>query len=687
MSALVRRSPFSLPRGMIRSYPHHKDVIVMNLTWIDWTIVLALLALLLGMVSLSKRLVRSVTDFLAAGRTGGRYLISMFQGTAALGAITIVGALEMNYVAGFNQMWWQMFTAVVLVSMSVVGWVVYRYRQTRALTMAQFFEIRYSRRFRIFAGILAFVSGVINLGIFPAVSARFFLYFCGFPEYIDLLGIPVSVFALTMVVVIVIPLYFLFSGGHIAVMFTDFIQGVFINIVFVIIAFLLLLKVDWTQIGQALTSAPPDASLINPFRSGDVKDYNFWFFFVGVVGLIYTKLSWQGNAAFNVSAKSAHEAKMADVLTNWRLIPQWGLFLVFVPVVAYTVMHHADFAPVAASIRQTLAGAGSPTVQSQLITPLVLSRLLPPGLIGAFAAIMLAATIACHTAYMHSWGSIFIQDVLMPIRQKPFEPKQHLTYLKLAILGVGIFIFFFSLVFQASEYIFLFLAITGTIFVGGSGAAIIGGLYWKRGTTAAAWSAMITGSTIAVGGIIVHQLVPNFPINGQLFWGLAMLCSSIVYVSVSLLGKKQSFDMDRMLHRGAYAIPEETQQGDSQPLKGWKVLGTTKEFTRGDRWIYIATYAWTFAWVVVFIIGIAINLSATVSNEAWLTFWQTYVWIYLLVSLIVSVWFTAGGLINLKEMITALRTMRRDHTDSGFVGAGKLPAVETLHEDHSASAK
>jgi SSS family solute:Na+ symporter len=645
-----------------------------NLTWIDWAIVLALLALLLGMVSLSKRLMQSVTDFLAAGRTGGRYVISMFQGTAALGAITVVGALEMNYVAGFNLRWWEMFTAVVLVGMSVMGWVVYRFRQTRALTMAQFFEIRYSRRFRIFAGLLAFISGLINLGIFPAVSARFFIYFCGFPQYIDILGIPVSVFALTMVVLILIPLYFLFSGGQIAVMFTDFIQGVFVNIVFVLIALVLLFQVDWTHIAQALTSAPPDASLVNPFKSGNVKDYNFWFFFVGMIGLIYTKLSWQGNQAFNVSAKSAHEAKMADVLTNWRLIPQWGLFLVFVPIVAYTVVHHADFKAIADGIQPLLDSAGSRTVRSQLVVPLVLSKMLPVGLTGAFAAIMLAAAIACHNSYMHSWGSIFIQDVVMPIRQKPFEPQQHLRYLKLSILGVGVFIFFFSLIFQQSEYIFLFLAITGSIFVGGSGAVIIGGLYWKRGSTAAAWSAMLTGSTVAVGGIIIQQIVPDFPINGQMFWGLAMLCSSGVYVLVSLLGKRQAFDMDRMLHRGQYALKEEVRAGDGQPLKGWKVLGTTKEFSRGDKIIYMATYAWTFAWVIVFIIGTAINLSRDVPDGSWMKFWEIYIWIYLVVSIIVTIWFTTGGLINLKEMIAALRTMRRDHADSGFVGAKQTRA-------------
>ena len=639
----------------------------MNLTWIDWTIVIALLTLMLGMVLVSKRLVKSVTDFLAAGRTGGRYVISMFQGTAALGAITVVGALEMNYVAGFNLRWWEMWTAVILVGMSVLGWVVYRFRQTRALTMAQFFEIRYSRKFRIFAGLLAFISGVINLGIFPAVSARFFIYFCGLPDYVFILGIPVSVFAVTMLIVIFIPIYFIFSGGQIAVMFTDFIQGVFVNIVFVLIVIVLLMKVDWTQISQALSSAPPDTSLINPFKSNNVKDFNFWYFFIGMLGLIYTKLSWQGNQAFNVSAKSAHEAKMADVLTNWRLIPQWGLFLVFVPIVAYTVFHHGDFKSIVDSIQPIISGAGSSMAQSQIKVSLVLTKLLPVGLMGAFAAIMLAAAIACHNSYLHSWGSIFIQDFIMPIRRKPFEPQKHMKYLKLSILGVGIFIFFFSLIFQQSEYIFLFMAITGSIFVGGSGAVIIGGLYWKRGTTLAAWSAMITGSSIAVGGIVIQQIIPDFPINGQMFWGLAMLGSSVVYIMVSMLWKKQSFDMDRMLHRGENAVEEEIKITNDQPQKGWKVLGMTKEFTKGDKLIYIATYTWTFLWVVVFIIGTIYNLTHNVSNEAWMKFWEVYVWIYLIVSIIVIVWFTIGGVINLKEMVTALKTMKRDHVDDGFV--------------------
>jgi len=640
----------------------------LNLTWIDWAIVAAVFGFIIAVVIVSKPLMRSVSDFLAAGRTGGRYLISLSQGTASLGAITIVGMLEMNYIAGFNMRWWEMVMAVVVVGISVSGWVLYRFRRTRCLTMAQFFEVRYSRRFRIFAGLLAFLSGIINFGIFPAVSARFFIYFCGLPRTVDVLGLEISTFALIMIVLLWVPLYFVFSGGQIAVMITDFLQGIFVNAVFILIVVVLMLKVDWSQIFQALTQAPADASLVDPFRTGSTKDYNFWYFFIGMIGVIYGKLSWQGTQAYNASAKSAHEAKMGDVLANWRGIPQWGLFLVFVPIVAYTFWHSPGFAAAASSVRPVLDGLGSEALRSQLVVPMALTKLLPVGLMGAFVAVMLAAAIGCNETYLHSWGSIFIQDVVMPMRKRPFAPEEHLRYLKLSILAVAAFSFVFSLLFQQSEYIFLFFAITGAIFAGGSGAVIIGGLYWKRGTTAAAWAAMVVGSVVAVGGIVLHQVKPDFFINGQMFWGLAMAASSLVYLAVSLVtGRRKAFDMDRMLHRGKYLVREEYKVVDARPDRGWKALGMGKEFTRTDRVIYIATYAWTFSWVVVFVAGTLLSLTRGSADASWFGFWRIYVMIYLAVSVFVIVWFSTGGLINLRDMVRTLKTMTRDHSDSGFV--------------------
>jgi len=41
--------------------------------------------------------------------------------------------------------------------------------------------------------------------------------------------------------------------------------------------------------------------------------------------------------------------------------------------------------------------------------------------------------------------------------------------------------------------------------------------------------------------------------------------------------------------------------------------------------------------------------------------------IMLVLSILVIVWFSAGGLVNLKQMIGTLKVMKRDHSDQGFV--------------------
>ena len=626
------------------------------------------LGLMLWGVVFSKRFMLSVADFLAAGRTAGRYIVSVAMGMAMLGAISVIGEFQLFYKSGFCMKWWELTMAMVILIVTVSGWVVYRFRETRALTMAQFFEMRYSRNFRVFAGILAWISGIINFGIFPSVGARFFIYYTGLPQSFTLLGIQFSTFIVAMLFLLGIALFFVFAGGQIAVIVADFIQGIFTNAVFVILILYFFFKLDWGQIYEALTAAQtaPNASLINPFKTGQVDDFNFWYFLIGLVGFVYNFLSWQGTQAYNSSARSAHEAKMAQVLGNWRNYPR-NLFLVFIPVVAITVLHHADFAPIAARVNDVLSGIPSTEIRDQVRIPLVLRFLLPTGLLGAFAAVMLAAFISTHDTYLHSWGSIFIQDVILPFRKKPLSPDQHIKVLRWSILGVAVFIFFFSLFFRQSQNIYLFFAVTGAIFVGGAGAVIIGGLYWSRGTTTAAWCALISGSSIAILGTVLTSVYEDFPINGQWFWLLSMVGATLVYVVVSLVENKPAFNMDKMLHRGEYAIEGEKTIVDAAPAKGWKVLGMGKEFTKGDKFIYIISYAWILGWTIVFIVGTIYNLSHDVPDLHWLSYWKYYVFIYAVVSAIVLVWFSIGGAIDMKAMFKKLKEMKRDASDDGHV--------------------
>jgi len=630
------------------------------MTVLDWSLVVGLLGFMIAGVVVSRRYMRGVADFLAAGRAAGRYVLTLSQGVAATGAITIVATLEMNYVAGFPQVWWGLTTAIVVLLVTASGWVAYRFRETRCLTLAEFFERRYSRNFRVFAGSVAFVSGIINFGIFPAVGARFFIYFCGLPQVVQIGGIEISTFALTMIFLLSLALFFVFSGGQIAVIVADFIQGLFVNIVFVIIALFLVTQIDWPNIVDAVSTVPRGKSLVNPFDTSHVKDFNFGYFLIGVFGYIYGVLSWQGVQAYSASARSAHEAKMGNVLGNIRNVPRDLLLLLF-GIVAYGVLHHVAYAPQAAEVQATLEGLETQALRDQLRVPVLLTTLLPPGLLGAFAAVMLAAFISTHDTYLHSWGSIFVQDVVLPLRKRGLTPHQHLRALRWSICGVAVFIFFFSLLFRQSEHILLFFAITGAIFAGGAGAVIIGGLYWSRGTTAAAWSAMITGSTIAVGGIVIHQFEEDFFINGQWFWALAMGGASAVYIVVSLLDRRPSFDLAALLHRSPNDAP--VPRGS----RGLRLLGVGPEFRRADRVIYALIYTHVLSWVGIFVVGTIYNLTHDVGFASWARFWRYYVIYHLAVAVVVVIWFGIGGWRDIRAMFRHLDQTQRDERDDGIV--------------------
>jgi len=688
----------------------------LNLHLVDWLIVFVALVGMFYSVSFSSGLMKSVTDFLSAGRTAGRYLISVSSGVAGLGAISVVMFLEMGYIAGFSLAWWGLSQGIIILMLTMSGWVIYRFRSTRCLTLAQFFEKRYSRKFRIFTGIVAFTAGIINFGIFPAVGAQFFISYCGLPE--SFIGIPV--FPLVMIILLSISLYFVYTGGQIAVIIADFFQGIFATFVLIVVVLYLFFSVGWDQVSHSLEQTPlklakeeitklqddeaymklsdqekekrkneidekyENSSRINPFKTSNVEDFNFWYFLIGIIGIMYGTMGWQGSQAYNSSAKSAHEAKMGSVLAGFRGLPQ-GLFFLLVPVLIYVFMNHADYASVAASVELSLQDLETDTLRSQMRGPIVLSTVLPIGLLGAFAALMLAAFISTHDTYLHSWATILVQDVIMPFREKPFDKDTHLKVLRYAILGVAVFIFFFSLLFQQNQAIALFFAITAAIFAGGSGAVIIGGLYWDRGTTKAAWTAIIIGAFISVSGVLVKQISVEWlndtssyvqlknilefirNINGQEYWGISMGASAFAYVVVSVLDNSEPFNMDKLLNRGKYAIEGEKKIINENTELGWKIFLMGEEFTKGDKLIYILNYVWTGIWTLVFIVGTIYNLSNEVSDASWMFFWRNYIYIFIVISLVIIVWFTVGGFHDLKIMMDKLKTEERDHHDDGWV--------------------
>jgi SSS family solute:Na+ symporter len=671
----------------------------MRMTLIDWLIPAAFFVTLVAFALRTRKYSDSVSGFLAANRCAGRYLVCVAYNMAQVGIITLVWYFQQYYDTGYTSIWWGLVENPLMIVIALTGWVAYRFRETRALTLAQFLEIRYSRSFRVFCGLIAFIAGVLNYAIFPAVSARFFIWICGLPDQFTLLGLTVGTFPFLMALLLSTAIFFVFLGGQIAVMVTDFLQGIFCNITFLVIILYLLTTFGWDQIGETMLAAPAGKSMIDPLGIGAESQFNAFYWLISAFILFYTARAWQGDQGYNAAAITPHEAKMAGVLSGWR----WRVLMLValvIPICVKVFLTHPDYAAQAKPVLDSIAALPNEAYRAEGRVPLALGLILPAGILGMFVAAMYGAYLSTDDTYLHSWATIFVQDVVLPIRQlfteAPLSTGVHLWLVKLSVLAIAVFAFVFGLNYKPNQYIAMWSALTASVFVAGAGSVIIGGLYWSRGTTRGAWSAMLVGIVVSAFGILakdsywvfesllgkdgvpawiawVHQ---NKWVSGQVLTFVAMASSITAYVSVSLAEKKEPFDLDRMLYRGKYreALPEserDFREEYSANLPVWmQKIGFTKEYSRADTWITAITVAWPLAFTLLFVFGTLYAVFFGISDEAWLVFWKYWTWLVFATGCVVMVWFTVGGFRDLKRMYAHLEKYRADAQDDGTVGKG-----------------
>lgn len=650
--------------------------------WLDWLLVCVTMAAMVWIAIYTRRYMNSVADFLSGGRVAGRYLLAVAKGEMGAGAVCFVAAFEIMNKAGFALGWWGWINIPVGLVISISGFVIYRYRETRVMTLAQFFEVRYSKSFRIFTGFLGFGAGIVNFGIIPEVGARFLVYFLGIPATLSVFGYAVPAYIPLMALLLSITLFMTLSGGLITLMVTNCVEGMISQVLYLVLIFGLVSMFSWNEINYALTHVATPAgvierahgqSLLNPFDSMGLKDFNIWYVMMAMVVGVYGTMAWQNQSAYNAAAVTAHESRMGGILSRWREMGK-GPVVTLLGMCAMTYLIHPDFASKAAAVQAEVAKIPQAQIQEQMQIPIAVSQMLPMGMKGALCVILLMGVFGGDGTHLHSWGSLFIQDVLVPLRKKPFTPQEHIKLLRWSITGVAVFAFIFGSLFRQTEYIVMWWAVTMALYVGGAGAAIIGGLYWKKGTTAGAWTALIAGSGLSTGGILARQVYGDaFPLNGMQISFFSTLIAIFLYVVISLLTCREDYNMDRMLHRGQYARKGlegalEAQLVHDRKFSWDKIIGMDANFSKSDRWITIGLFGWSMIWFVVFIVGSLWNLISPWSPEVWSAFWYWVgIGIPIFWAVIGTVWFTWGGLHDMRLLFRHLRHEKQNALDNGMV--------------------
>ena len=764
--------------------------------WLDWVVALVPLMIVVAVGLYAQRYVKGVSDFLAAGRVAGRYVIAVAGGEAAMGLISVIAMVEMYCASGFALAFWQTLTAPLALLFALTGYCVYRYRETKALTLGQFFEIRYNKAFRIYASILQAISGILNYAIFPAVGARFLIYFLDLPIFTNIFGWHFPTFGLVMGGFLTLAVLVACMGGQITIMVTDCIQGILSYPMYVIVVVAIFWKMSYTtDIAPILMDQPAGKSFLSPYDISQLRTFNMFYVLVGIVSTVLNRMAWNSSQGYNAAALNAHEQKMGGLLGTWRSGFS-GMMIIIIAVATLIYMNNVRFRDGrtgANSINRQLAlkalsdvlsdpkydearekinakvNDAKPrydvktkqevqigtvrdvvvhdkalgklkddtvdnyhrvaveeikkvdpskaqtynTIHNQMLSSLTMREMLPIGVTGIFCAIMFFLMLSTDTTYMHSWGGTLIQDIVVPIINKKLTPKQHLWLLRCGIVFVALVAWFFSFYFAQLDYILMFFAITGAIWLGGAGPTIVLGLYWKRGTAAGAFASLISGSTLAVGGIICQQtwvkhiypwlernnLVESvdkclraasapfepyihwtatpdaFPLNSQEIYAIALLISVTLYIVLSLLTCRTPFNMDKMLHRGIYSEDGIVKEKEKMTWKKFLLIftGVTDEYKKGDKVLAwsVFIYSFGYSFVLLFIVPIIWNLFYKWPLEWWsFYFWFKQIFVVGLIGIISTVWFSWGGTVDLIRLFKRLNERGEvDDSDDGVVEA------------------
>lgn len=304
------------------------------MTWIDWCITIIPMAALIWMAFYSRRYARGVVDYLAAGRIAGRYVISVGDLTAGLSVITLVAGCEQNYQTGFAVGFWGAVTAPVGVFIALTGYCMYRWRETRCLSMGQFLEMRYgSKFFRVFCATLRTIAEMVTNAIGPAIATNFFIYYLGLPHKIMICGVNLPCYAIIVALCLILALMFILPGGRISLLITDCVQGLLCYPVFVVIVGYIILNFSWTyDIAPVMWNRVPGQSFMNPYDVSELRDFNIFALIVSLCGSVLNRAGWIGNDTSG-AAKTPHEQKMAGVLGSWRNGFSWMMILLLAIVV------------------------------------------------------------------------------------------------------------------------------------------------------------------------------------------------------------------------------------------------------------------------------------------------------------------------------------------------------------------
>ena len=442
-------------------------------------IVLVLYAIgMVGIAVYTRGRSKSVNDFLLAGKDGLNGWMSAFSyGTAYFSAVIFIGyAGKFGQLFGLASIWIGVANAI---AGALFAWMVLAKRTKNmtarlgAKTMPDFFEKRYgSKNLKIVSAVVIFLFLIpYSASVYNGLSSLFEIVF-GIPGWV------------VMIALALLTAVYLFFGGYFGAALSDFIQGIImlVGVVVMVVLFMNHENVSWDL--SALTS---DAE--HTWFTFDSENGGFYGSTVSLISLIL--LTSFGVWALPQTIHKYYAIRDKKAIKQGTIVST--LFALIIGFGAYFVGALSGLFP------EFIEG-----VSSDNIIPVLLSKVIPVGVLGLIAVLILSASMSTLASVSLTSASVLALDIYKDkIDPKASDKRVNVTMkvLCLAFVLISVVLAMLNEELGITAIAYMMGISWGTLAGCFMGPFVLG-LLWKRVTVPAVWASIISSLVLTLSLIV-----------------------------------------------------------------------------------------------------------------------------------------------------------------------------------------
>jgi SSS family solute:Na+ symporter len=507
-----------------------KEPLVLNLTAVDWLIMLLYFVFVLGIGFALRRHMKTSKDFFQAGRALPAWICGLAFISANLGAQEVIGmgasgakyGLETAHFYGIGAIPAMIFVGIFMMPF---------YYGSKARSVPEFLRMRFDEKTRALNACTFAVMTLFSSGISMYAMARLIQVLHVFDGLFHAMGwAPEGIFTFSIVLSALIVLLYIFLGGLTSAIYNEVLQF------FLMIAgFLPLVLIGLRNIGgwNGLKASVPVAythvwkgamhASTNPMGI-DIIGVGMGLGFVLGAGYWCTDFLVIQRAMASKDMESARRVPLIAAVPKMLfpfLVILPGLLAIGLPTPRTTTVEHtvngaivrettvvspqvaegrglvpAKINPVTG--KPMLTASGQPMLDYDMATPNMLLHFFPTGILGLGLTALLASFMSGMAGNVTAFNTVFTYDLYQSYIHKNASDRHYLAVGRWATVG-GVLLSIatayaainFNNIMDTLQLVFSF--VNAPLF-----ATFLLGMFWKRATGHGAFSGLIAGTAAAM---------------------------------------------------------------------------------------------------------------------------------------------------------------------------------------------